>query len=1183
VTVPRKPVKPPPHDSRPRSGEGPLDATGGLVAPAAVRILDLEAPLPDVQLPVGRLGAPYESLLVVARLDGDPLGAATISVDPPGRVPCQRLEHGLRHQLEADGRAAFARRGLAFAPALPRAAVTGSRARARDTPARPCCVSVVVTTCCDPVTLERCLRSILGCDYDQFEVIVVENRPGSSATRRMVVERFADEPRVRYVEEPSQGLSRARNTGLNLAEGEVVAFTDDDVIVDSAWIRRCAEAFERADDVACVTGLILPLELETHSQLLLEQFATFGKGFRRRTYRLREARSADPLFPYTPGMIGSGANTVLRADVGRELGGFEASLGAGTPARGGEDLELYIRLLREGYAVAYEPGAIVWHEHPDGPARLRRQVYRYGVGLGAMLTQQLVVGPERSALLRAVPAGIRYARDPASRKNAAKTAGYPRRLDWLERVGMVIGPAAYLASALRAASRRRRHLRDGALERRAMASPAERALTASALVACLTAPPFVALGFPTALRFPAVLALLCTAPGTALLIALRERLDAALAVGASLAASAVLAQSMLSLGVWQPEALVYVLAVACLPPLLGRVAVPPVRPGLQRVRDALSGTPHFAAGHGTLLAVALVAWAASLAGADLGRIADLGLLNAMPPTYFLAFALLLIGFALAVTREELAPKLLGAYVVALILVLHGTTPLLYEEPRYAWTYAHLGVVDFIAETGAFDRQVDIYNNWPGLFATNALLSSASALSPASYAAWAQVFFNAANVVAVRFALRGVTDDERLLWTASWLFLLGNWLGQDYLAPQPFALALSLVVLGLCLRCAPSRCRLGRLWRALRGSLRAAVPRAAPVAVTRSPAPLSPRAAIAVGGICYLAVVISHQLSPIMLLASVAAVALFARRIPLWLLVAMAVVEAGWLLLASPFLSGRFELFNPDPGASRVPPGYSLGDGLPGLAVVTIAARAVVVVMVALAAIGLVRRLRAGHWDLAVLSLGLVPLLLLGVQSYGGEGRLRVYLFALPWLSFLAAAACLAPVSWRSRALRSSRLAAASVALGYCMLPAYFGLELVNRVTKDDVAASAWFEKNAPPGSLLVGATTNFPTRLSARYPRVYNREYTSSPILSDEEALRGRRLSSADLPQLERTLRGYGVPNVYLSLTVSQERFARLYGVFPAGSLPRLDRALRGSPSFRLVYRHGRSSVFSYKPSERRR
>jgi GT2 family glycosyltransferase len=322
-------------------------------------------------------------------------------------------------------------------------------------PARSRSMSVVVTTCRQPISLSRCVRSILACDHDAFEVIVVENRPGSPVTRLTLAEDFRDDPRVRYVEESTPGLASARNAGLAVARGELVAFTDDDVIVDRDWIRRSAEAFEREDDVACVTGLILPLELETASQRLLEQFMSLGKGFVRRTYRLPEARASHPLLPYTPGIIGSGANTVLRADVAWQLGGFDTRLGTGTPAVGGEDLDLYIRLLQAGHAVAYEPGAIVWHAHPDGPANLRRQVYRYGVGLAATLTKQLVVGPERRALVLAVPAGIRYMRDPTSRKNAGKTAGYPRRLDWLERLGMVVGPAALAASFLVTTRRRR--------------------------------------------------------------------------------------------------------------------------------------------------------------------------------------------------------------------------------------------------------------------------------------------------------------------------------------------------------------------------------------------------------------------------------------------------------------------------------------------------------------------------------------------------------------------------------------------------------------------------------------------------------------------------------------------------------------------------------------------------------
>jgi GT2 family glycosyltransferase len=442
------------------AGDRPVNPGVSLVAPAAVRIVDLETPLSDLQLPMSDLGVPYRSLMVVARLEAEPLGVATFSVGPGGWVSRYRVADGVRHQLEAELDEAFAQRGLALPRTLPRAGVPRLRKEAGTPSTTRCPVSVVVATCCHPEALARCLDSIFLSDYPEFEVIVVENRPGLSDTRAMLAERFPHATNLRYVEEPRVGASLARNAGLALARGEVVAFTDEDVVVDPGWIRESAQALERADDVACVTGLILPLELEDDSQLLLEQFAGFGKGFRRRTYRRYEAQEDNPLFPNTAGTMGSGASTVIRADVARQLAGFDTTLGPGTPATGGEELDLFIRVLRAGHAVAYEPSAIVWHEHPEGMPRLRRQVYRYGVGLTAMLEKQLIAGPERMGLLRAVPGGIRYARDPKSRKNAGKPADFPSRLTWVERLGMLMGPAAYVLRALIVLARRLTGVRD---------------------------------------------------------------------------------------------------------------------------------------------------------------------------------------------------------------------------------------------------------------------------------------------------------------------------------------------------------------------------------------------------------------------------------------------------------------------------------------------------------------------------------------------------------------------------------------------------------------------------------------------------------------------------------------------------------------------------------------------------
>ena len=78
-------------------------------------------------------------------------------------------------------------------------------------------------------------------------------------------------------------MGRARNAGLRVARGTIVAFTDDDVIVDPAWAPAVLDAFARTPDVDCVTGLILPLEFETAAQLSVERFASYGKGFVPRT------------------------------------------------------------------------------------------------------------------------------------------------------------------------------------------------------------------------------------------------------------------------------------------------------------------------------------------------------------------------------------------------------------------------------------------------------------------------------------------------------------------------------------------------------------------------------------------------------------------------------------------------------------------------------------------------------------------------------------------------------------------------------------------------------------------------------------------------------------------------------------------------------------------------------------
>jgi GT2 family glycosyltransferase len=427
--------------------------------PVAVRLIDIEQGTAGLRLPANAGGSLHHRLVALVRRDGLPLGWTALEVSADGTVSLDGLAAAgelAAGPHEAPGGLPIARGGPHEAPGgLPGApgaspyAPGGSPGASGGPPDAPAgLLSVVVTTCANVEQVISCVEAIRACGDEALEIVVVENRPVLSTLERTLEERFGGDRLVHYVEEHRRGLSRARNAGLGAARGDIVAFTDDDIVVDRAWVRALRTAFVRSPSVDCVTGLILPFELETPTQVLAERFASFGKGFSQRTYTLEDPPLDQPLFPYTAGYFGSGANMAFRTAVIRDLGGFDPALGAGTRTRGGEDLDICIRLLRAGRRLAYEPGAIVWHRHPNTLARLRQQVLGYGIGLGAMLTKQIIVGPDRWSIVSRAPQGIRYFMDPGSRKNAARGAVFPRSLSRLERIGVAYGPFAYMAGCL---------------------------------------------------------------------------------------------------------------------------------------------------------------------------------------------------------------------------------------------------------------------------------------------------------------------------------------------------------------------------------------------------------------------------------------------------------------------------------------------------------------------------------------------------------------------------------------------------------------------------------------------------------------------------------------------------------------------------------------------------------------
>ena len=329
---------------------------------AAVVDVSLDRPLEPVEVDPDR----YDEVLLVARVGHAVVGQAFV----PARArltPAEvwgHLERALGPELRRAALRALIRRALA--PPEPNAEATAAA------------VSVVVCTRERPADLRRCLAS-LGELEAPAEVVVVDNGPPGGET-----ERIATEFSVRYVHEPSPGQARARNAGINAASGELIAFTDDDCVVDPHWLDALAIDF--ADPaVGLVTGCIAPFELETPAQYLFEAHGGFERTGKRRLWDPTEVSPAE-----ITGQVGAGANMIFRRRVLEEIGGFSEDLGPGTPARSGDDKDAFYRLLVAGHRILYTPERVVRHRHRESPQALRRVLSDYGISEFSYALRNLV-------------------------------------------------------------------------------------------------------------------------------------------------------------------------------------------------------------------------------------------------------------------------------------------------------------------------------------------------------------------------------------------------------------------------------------------------------------------------------------------------------------------------------------------------------------------------------------------------------------------------------------------------------------------------------------------------------------------------------------------------------------------------------------------------------------------------
>ncbi|MBS1791063.1 MAG: glycosyltransferase [Acidobacteria bacterium] len=224
--------------------------------------------------------------------------------------------------------------------------------------------------------LDQFVKQNFADDYE-WELIVVDNC--SNAEFGGVIASFVlRNPflanRLFVLREDRPGLSRARNHGLTKASGEIIVFTDDDVLVAENWLDEIHREF-RDPNVAMLGGRVL---LARDS---LQDVAIYTPDKRLET-----------AFP-SGGSLGMGANMAFRREVFDRVGWFDERLGAGTFFAGGEDIELFYRALKTGYKFIYAPNVLVLHDHDrETPEQACRLIYGYGKANAAYVIKHVLRG-----------------------------------------------------------------------------------------------------------------------------------------------------------------------------------------------------------------------------------------------------------------------------------------------------------------------------------------------------------------------------------------------------------------------------------------------------------------------------------------------------------------------------------------------------------------------------------------------------------------------------------------------------------------------------------------------------------------------------------------------------------------------------------------------------------------------
>ncbi|MFJ9630276.1 lipopolysaccharide biosynthesis protein [Streptomyces sp. NPDC101175] len=561
-----------------------------------------------------------------------------------------------------------------------------------------------------------------------------------------------------------------------------------------------------------------------------------------------------------------------------------------------------------------------------------------------------------------------------------------------------------------------------------------------------------------------------------------------------------------------------------------------------------------------LIAALLLYWvpALRLGEADLDRMGGLGLVSVLPLPTLVGAALLVTVFAslLWLGREHKA--LLLITLLATVVSLHALPAVIEPEPRFPTAWQHLGFIDYIDRTGSAVPDLDARWSWPGFFAAAAFIGRACGITDwTEVIRWWPTAIQLAYLAPMFLLVRSLRASWRAKWTGVWIFVLSGWVGQDYFSPQGFTFLLYLAFVAILLVWfrAP-----GVLWTGRR-------PGEAEVEPTdrRQQAVLL---LVLIG--LFAASVPAHQLTPFVMLGVLTVLVLIGRCELRGLPILFGVLVAVWLgFMAEPYWSGHFnDLFGGVGGVgSNVSTSVSgrIQGGSSTHKLVLYTRVLLAGGVLALACWGWWRRRDHKYRERSLLVLTFVPFLGFGMQSYGGEMALRVFMFAVPGAALLAGLALFprAGVTAKEREKdRASLAPLAALVAGLLLmggfLVARWGNEGFERVRPGEVAAMNYVYAHDRPTVRLLWLTDDTVNDVTPAMPwgakDMERVNYVPTLAPSDPVLVSG----------LVKALKDAG-PNSYLMVNESQVVALQLDSGYSATWESRLIRNLDNRQELRKV------------------